>query len=104
MDRFLLFSDGGCVPDGKDLLVDVSHLWSGRAFSAPVSYISAALCPLAESGVLCFCYFCRGVSVGLVPADSHRHLPMGLWGQAFFGRRVHPSGLRTPLGDIGASL
>ena len=104
MDRFLLFSDGGCVPDGKDLFMDVSHLWSGRAFSSVVSYISAALCPLAESGGLCFRYFYCGVSVGLVPADNHRYLPMGLWGQAFFGGRVHPSGLCSSLGDIGASL
>ena len=104
MDRFLLFSDGGCVPDRKDLFMDVSHLWSGRAFTAFVSYVSAALCPLAESGILCFCYFYCGVSVWLVPAGSHRYLPMGLRGQAFFGQRIHPSGLCTPLGGAGTSL
>ena len=104
MDRFLLSFDGGRDPDRKDLFMDVSHLWSGRAFPTFVSCFSAALCPLAESWFLCFRYFYRGVSVGLVPADNHRHLPLGLRGQAFFGRRVHPSGLCSSLGDIGASL
>ena len=104
MDRFLLFFDGGCVPDCKDLFMDVSHLWSGRAFASFVSYVSAALCPLAESRLLCFRYFCCGVSIGLVFADGHRYLPVGLRGQAFFGQRVHSSGLCTPLGGAGYPL
>ena len=104
MDRFLRFFDGGRGSDCKDLFVDVSYLWSGRAFPSFVSCFSAALCPLAESRVLCFHNFYCGVSVGLVPAGGHRHLPMGLWGQAFFCQRVHPSGLCTSLGGAGASV
>lgn len=100
LDGLQLPSCGGQRPDGKDLSLDVSHLWAFGLCIAAVSGYAAVLPPVAEGGVLCSLHFYGGISDRMAAADCDGGVPLGLRGQAFFHYGVHPSGLCPSMGDV----
>ena len=100
-----LFSfGGGYGVDGKNLSLDVPHLWGGWVCSAPFSIHAAVLSPVAEGRVLYVRYFPDGIFWGVAVADTDGSLPMGLQRKNLCCHGIHPFGLCAPLGDAGVTL
>ena len=98
LDGALLLSGGGRRADGKNIPLDVSHLWVGGSGRTGVHDAPALMPAVAEVRRVHAGDIHHRISDGRTYAPDIRGMPMGLRQRRTFRDGADTSGLRTALG------